>query len=60
MGIAIVIGIVVVLFIFWKLINSNAPICTSCGTKMKGLQKLLEGGTIYVCYNCDSKIFLND
>ena len=54
----ILIGIIVVLFIVWKLMNRNAPICTSCGTKMKVFQKLLEGRTVYVCYKCDSKGFL--
>ena len=56
----IVIGAVVVLFIIWKLMNRNAPCCTSCGAKMKVFQKLLEGGTVYVCYKCGRKMFLND
>ena len=56
----IAIGVAVVLFIVWKLMNRNAPSCPSCGAKMKVFQKLLEGGTIYVCYKCGKEIFLND
>ena len=56
----IAIGIAVVVFIVWKLMNRNAPTCTSCGTKMKVLQKLLDGGTVYVCYKCGEQVFRGD